>query len=197
MRGFLLLTLAVAAVAVRPGGAMAHSFNVLLLAPLSGQQAEAGKKMRDGFMLATQERDGHAGQESDGHLGGLDVYVSVADAGGAGIVNPPASMNGLGYEIVVALDANRASSLPAGLEDAAVLSPGRTPFDNPSNHQADAIAAFVAAFQAAYGYEPSADAAQGYNAARRIEAAVRERGDASDAEYLQKRFDETRTDFDW
>lgn len=52
----------------------AHSFNVLLV----GENiADSGAY--DGFRLATRERDGHAAEESDGHLGGLDSYIFTAE----------------------------------------------------------------------------------------------------------------------
>lgn len=57
----------------------AHSFNLALLATVSGPMAGPGKNARDGFMLATTERGSHPDQESDGHLGGLDVYVTLID----------------------------------------------------------------------------------------------------------------------
>jgi len=60
--------------------ARAHRFGVILLAPLSGQQADTGKAFIDGFLLATREQDGHAFEESDGHLGGLDSYIFEIDS---------------------------------------------------------------------------------------------------------------------
>lgn len=57
-------------------GALAHSFNMVLLAP---EDAGLRDAMRQAFLIASAERDSHIGQESDGHLGGLDVYLSFAD----------------------------------------------------------------------------------------------------------------------
>lgn len=54
--------------------AFAHSFNVLLVGK---NIADSGAY--DGFRLATRERDGHAAEESDGHLGGLDSYIFIAE----------------------------------------------------------------------------------------------------------------------
>lgn len=62
------------------GGAAAHSFKTAFIAPMSGAQADIGRDALAGFMFATAERDAHPDQESDGHLGGLDVYVLVVDA---------------------------------------------------------------------------------------------------------------------
>ena len=68
---------AVVAISIFGAGANAHSFNVTLIVPL-GDQAAA----MQAFLLASGERDGHAEEESDGHLGGLDVYVSVVENDG-------------------------------------------------------------------------------------------------------------------
>ncbi len=51
-------------------GALAHAFNVWLIAGKVSTQS-----VYDGFRLATRERDGHDFEESDGHLGGLDVNI--------------------------------------------------------------------------------------------------------------------------
>ena len=55
-------------------GAFGHSFNVALVVP-AGERVQA----MQAFLLASGERDRHANEESDGHLGGLDVYVSVVE----------------------------------------------------------------------------------------------------------------------
>ncbi len=59
--------------------ALAHSFRMALLLPLTGADAAVGRQAVKGFLLATRERDGHPDETSDGHLGGLDVYVLVID----------------------------------------------------------------------------------------------------------------------
>ena len=56
---------------------LAHRFNVVLILPGSTTESEQARHIRGGFMLATTERDSHPDQQSDGHLGGLDVYVNV------------------------------------------------------------------------------------------------------------------------
>jgi len=77
LRGKVLIVMlmAVAGVSFIPEAAQAHRFNAALFIPMSDQ----GRQFRDGFMLGTTMRDAHPDQESDGHLGGLDVYVSVFD----------------------------------------------------------------------------------------------------------------------
>ncbi len=81
MRAILVVTVLASVIFLQPKPAAAHRFNVAFVAPASGPMALPGKQARDGFMLATTERDAHPAQESDGHLGGLDVYVKLVDPG--------------------------------------------------------------------------------------------------------------------
>jgi len=129
------------------GGLHAHSFDLALLLPLSGPERELGERMRAGFMEATREFDAHPGQESDGHLGGLDVYVTVVDSsrGTAGLaaIGEPAFLVG---------------RLPSGT--AALLDGGDAPLTI-------AVVGEVPAERAA---------AVGYDLARLVALAVRARG---------------------
>ena len=73
------------------GSVQAHRFNLGFFTALSGPHAREGKQALDGFLLATGERDDHAGEESDGYLGGLDVYVFRIDSNlGADTATSPA-----------------------------------------------------------------------------------------------------------
>lgn len=198
MRKGLLFGLVGAALLAMSGAAAAHSFNVLLLLPLTGPDADAGKQARRGFMLATRERDSHPGEESDGHLGGLDVYVSTADTGDPSAGRPQPA-DGEAFAVVVALDPTRDLSgdgSPA-MANAAAVGPRRTPFEDPSGAGREAVASFADAYKSAYGAAPSDDAAQGYDAARRIDAAVREAGGTADRDALAQRLDAMREDFRW
>ena len=197
MRAYLLRALIAASLLTTTGAAQAHSFNVLLLVPLSGPEAGAGEQSRNGFMLATTERDAHPDQESDGHLGGLDVYVSTFDTGSSAVAGPPTPADGGAFDVIAVLAGRDASDYP-WLESlpGAKLYPGPTPFTQGSNSE-PAVAAFIEAFQRQYGVTPSADAAQGYDAARRIDAAVRQEGGASSPAALQRRLDAMQDEFAW
>lgn len=194
----------IAALAWPAGLAGAHSFNVTLLVPLSGPAAAEGAQMRDGFMLATKERDSHAGQESDGHLGGLDVYVEVEDLlseSGAGTTGAAGSR---AAGVVVAIQPAGMAKPPEELmrdRSGVLLAQGDAPFPPPdriaSGGVSPAVKAFIAAFQAEYGHAPSQPAARGYIAARRVDSAVRELGGAGDAEALLRHFRGTEARFDW
>ncbi len=67
------------------GTVLAHSFTAALL--VVGQDREASlAEARRGFLLAADERDGHANETSDGHLGGVDVQVLPLPRDAAGLV---------------------------------------------------------------------------------------------------------------
>lgn len=154
--------------------ALAHSFNVVLIAPLS---EITGQAVLDGFLLATREQDSHEYEESDGHLGGLDSYLFKVDsfAGLAhleaivrksvplfavGDVGPGANRDLLEQNQVVVVDP-AASKFWAS----ALASPDRLTLMNG--------ASLRTTFEQTYGYILSPEALQGYLAARVIATVVR------------------------
>ena len=214
----LVLTALVSAIGLPAKPVSAHSFKVALVVSLSGPMAGPGRHARDGFMLATTERDGHPDQRSDGHLGGLDVYVTLIDpahrpASASAAIGRLIAKGGIDFVIaggnpeileaihplvtgaeIFLIGASPAPAVFAGAQCNPFFfslswprDRGKTknrrrgrPFaaqwasdlDNPANK------AFVTAFEKAYGYLPTAQAAMGYDAARLIASAVRARGDA-------------------
>ena len=186
---FLFLTM-IAEMALATGPALAHRFNVALVIGPSVAGSDEGRQIRQGFMLATKERDGHPDQESDGHLGGLDVYVSVtADIGHIAARG--------GVDVVAAFGSATTLSRIGRLLDGkkiALLPPGQTPFSKPGR---PAVAAFISAYEREYGTRPSSLAAEGYNAARRIDVAVRAQGGVDDTAALLGDFRETARRFTW
>ncbi len=176
---------------------MAHRFSVALVIPLSGAASVLGCRIRNGFMLATQERDGHAGQESDGHLGGLDVYVSEIDGNGDVAIEVGRIATRGDVDIVVAFGSEKTRILIGKIlvgSRIALLLPGRSPFPNSG---LPAVAKFVAAYENEYGGAPSSHAAQGYHAARRIDVAVRDQSGVRDTASLRRSFMETERGLDW
>lgn len=199
-RQLCLLPWFAVALALSGAPAAAHSFNVALIVPLSGANAEDGGQMREGFMLAARERDAHAGQESDGHLGGLDVYVYPADS-----VKAAADFNGsmpANREIdIVAVSATeealkRIAAQAGDMRTVVIRITERTPLSGDGG-AAGAAAAFIAAFRAAYGYDPGPAAAQGYRVARRIDEAVRAQAGVDDRFSLAERFRRSEKEFTW
>lgn len=171
-----LILAAVAAITLAANPALAHRFNVTLVFPLSGDTAEQGGRFREGFMQAASERDSHPDQESDGHLGGLDVYVRAVDARGdlrAELGRKPA-------DIVVMLGSretmSRIETILRGTKTV-LLPPGQPPFAKPAR------------------LELSPLALRGYNAARRIDMAVRAQGGTADSAWLRRSFAATARGF--
>ncbi|UCH75974.1 MAG: hypothetical protein JSU82_09230 [Rhodospirillales bacterium] len=173
-------------------GAAAHSFNVGLIVATDAPTQAQLREVRDGFLLAAAERDGHPDQESDGHLGGLDVYLFVTDLARAA---PHGVRELLGREqidILAVLGPDRAVAEIRPLLDGArpvLLGPGRLPSTIPST--------FRESFESAFGYAPGPHAAAGYNAARRIDAAVRPLDGVDDTAALRQSFAATRDGLSW
>ena len=128
------------------GIASAHSFTAALLVVGEDREVGLAEAVR-GFLLAADERDGHANETSDGHLGGAPDVVVVLGP------EPAASATARAYQsegIVLVQDV-----LPAGWE-------GKSQMDS-----------FAARYRLAHGTAPSAMAATAYHAARRLDAAIR------------------------
>lgn len=182
MRFWIVLASALA-LAASAGSVRAHSFNVIFFAPLSGPHVLQGRQAVDGFLLATRERDSHAFEESDGHLGGLDSYLITIDSGhGVEFVRGrlKALLNGEGAAFLSGVSASEIftatgitlderQTILVDVVDSAVF---RTAISNPSDLATMDGTPFPDAFRTAFGYEPDADAIGGYLAARFIDAAV-------------------------
>lgn len=195
LAGLCLAVVAAVVPAIDP--ALAHRFNVALVMPLSGAASDQGRQIRNGFMLATRERDSHPDQDSDGHLGGLDVYVSVIDAAGNVAADIRRMATHGAIDIVAAVGTGTRLPRIARLLDGknvALLSPGRSPF---AQSDLPAVAAFVAAYGKEFGVSPTSRAARGYHAARRLGAAVRAQGGVGDRASLRRHFRKSRRDFAW
>jgi len=179
----MALTLSAGIVLATALAAGAHSFNLVMIAP---DDAEIRQVMRQAFLIASAERDSHAAQESDGHLGGLDVYL-----GFAGIGDGEAAA-ALAPDILAAplagTDAAAVTALAASLDVVSLA-----PADPNSAMSRDMLAqpldpglpAFAQAFEAETGQAPGAEAVAVYLAARRVDQAVRQLGGVGDAAGLR------------
>ncbi len=165
------------------GPVWAHSFNVGFMAPLSGPDAQQGKRALDGFLLATRERDSHAFEESDGHLGGLDSYVIRIDSGpGVEAVRGrlDALLRGEGIVFLTGVSVSETLAAAGAMPDdsqSIVVEPEdsvayRSAVRSPESLVTMNGISFPAVFREAYGYEADEDAVGGYIAARIIGAAV-------------------------
>jgi ABC-type branched-subunit amino acid transport system substrate-binding protein len=183
-----------AGIALANGDAAAHSFKVGAMIPLSGPSAETGRQWLDGFLLATREQDAHPDQHSDGHLGGLDVYVLTVDSAG----DASAIKNLVAADNPEVLTGPAPAALLAEIRQWLVERPTilieqdtDSPPDSGDQETMDG-GSFQAAFKADYDYEPTGPAVQGYSVARRIAQVVRTAGgDFSDKQALQAAFETT------
>ena len=134
-----------------------------------------------GNSVAGREADGHSDKESDGHLGGLDVYVLPIDYA-AGTASTLARVRELvereGVEILTALaDPHTMAAIRhAAAETEAVVIELSAEAAPTSDAGDPAAAAFAATFERDYGYRPSRHAFAGYAAARLIDRAIRALG---------------------
>ena len=144
-----------------------------------------------GFLLAADERDGHPGETSDGHLGGVDVQVLLLPRGsGVGILglygNPSETP-----DVVILFDA---ASLPAMnvAPGTPVVEAGKLPPDQ-DWRQSD----FAVRYLVTYGEPPTRDAAQGYNEARRLDLAIRPLDGLSPRSAFEAAIASTQVGLEW
>jgi hypothetical protein len=177
--------------------ALAHGFRVVLIVPGANAGSVGGSQFQKGFMLAATERDSHPDQQSDGHLGGLDVYVEViyGQSDIAAHFRRIAARGEVDIAVAFGTDAT-VSSLRKflGGKAIALLLPGPSLFDK---SETPAVAAFISGYKMFYGHRPTSRAAQGYNAARRIDRAVRAQGGAGNLPLLRGSFRATAHGFSW
>lgn len=152
--------------------ASAHGFNVLLL----GSAPDSFTDVYDAFRLATKEQDGHANEESDGHLGGLDVYILTTTDGD----DIESTLNETAPDIVVVigpdamdpafqLDVESRRIVFLGVSD--ISAKMRSEFlENTSDIN---TGTFQNVFSSAFGRDVSSEAEASYVAARMIAIAVR------------------------
>ncbi|MEC5289097.1 hypothetical protein VSX64_00270 [Aurantimonas sp. C2-6-R+9] len=163
--------------------ARGHSFTTVLIVPPDTPDA-ARSEIVAAFLLAADERDGHADEESDGHLGGLDVYLVPVRAGEL------ADIANAAPDVIAAL-----LPVEAGLDDVAQATGAVMvgPLD-PDGATAGAflrgaagneLAPFAKRFVAEMGKAPGDGAIASYLVARRIDEAIRELGGVDDRERLR------------
>ena len=154
-----------------PGIASAHSFTAALLVVGEDREAGLAEAVR-GFLLAADERDGHADETSDGHLGGVDVHVLPLPRDAAGLVEGLLGTPGEPPDVVVVLGPEPAASATARAyqSEGIVLVQDVLPAGWEGESQMDS---FAARYRLAHGTAPSAMAATAYHAARRLDAAIR------------------------
>ncbi len=199
-RGLLARLLALAAwvgtLVGADNSAAAHEFTAALLA--YGPDAEV--RLVDavnGFLLAADERDGHANETSDGHLGGVDVQILPLLRGDVtrvrGLIGSPSDRPDVVVLLNPAVDSAAARAL---WPDAIVLRAGTLP---PRTVWTDRTRpdGFAAGYLAAFGTAPTPAAAQGYNEARRLDLAIRPLDGLRPRQDIEEALAETAGGIDW
>ena len=153
------------------GNALAHSFTAALIVADDNREASLAEVVR-GFLLAADERDGHANETSDGHLGGVDVHVLPLPRDAAGLVEGLIGKPTEPGDVVVVLGTEPAASeaVRKYQSNSTVLLQVVLPVGWDSDVGTDS---FVARYRLAYGTAPGLMAATGYHAARRLDVAIR------------------------
>jgi hypothetical protein len=174
----LLLTVFIAA------PVQAHSFDTVVIAPNDDPATRA--EMKTAFLLASAERDSHENEESDGHLGGLDVYLTILDVAEVGALDTMRP-----HFVAVPLAASDSETVPATIaQTGAVLVP---PLANDTPEAMEylrrasdpALAPFSQRFFTLTGHLPGPIALATYVSARRMDGAVRKVGHVNDLEQLK------------
>ena len=174
-----------------PKSAQAHSFSLALVSGETSGPERLEAAIR-GVLLASDERDGHSDETSDGHLGGLDVYLSVFPAPAAGSIAGLKNVAQSGFDIAIELEPGAIGATFAPDPRAVVIGPGTS-----DGVPQAAMARFARAFQSAYGVAPDSAARAGYNAARRIDLAVRALGGVGDRAALTRALAASEAGLDW
>ena len=161
--------------------AFAHEFELLLVAPDSATEATL-EQMRMAFLIASHERDAHPDETSEGHLGGMDVQLTLARMNDA---EPPADL-----AFVVAPTTEPGNSVIAALATssaAVVVHSGHLEAMQQGLDQGDATTPpFSDRFQAETGHPPGTEAFAAYLSARLVDLVVRPLGSVSDRDALRR-----------
>lgn len=183
-------TLAALALTVTANMAAAHEFTAALLVTGENREARLAEAV-NGFLLAADERDGHPGETSDGHLGGVDVQLLPLPAEAAGQVVGLVGTPRTPADVLVVIGPEPdASPAFAGV----VLRPGVLPDGWAAENDASS---FAARYQSTYGNPPTEAAALGYNVARRLDIAIRPLDGVAPAAALEAALAETASGIDW
>ena len=175
--------------------ALAHEFTAALLVTGDNREARLAQAV-NGFLLAADERDGHSAETSDGHLGGVDVQLLPLPAEAAGQVAGLAGTPRTPPDVLVVIGPEPdASAAAASLAFAGVvLGAGVLPDGWATNNDADS---FASRYRSTYGVAPTEAAALGYNAARRLDIAIRPLDGVAPRAALEASLAETESGTNW
>ena len=174
----------------------AHEFTVAIVGDgLAVDTVAQVAEVVRGFIVATDELDGHIDETSDGHLGGLDVQIWVLPPEGAAAVNELVGVPSDPADIALLL-----GPVPSamGIGDAALglrtifVQPGILP-----PQETRQASGFARRFTELFGRAPTLAAAQGYNAAKRLDRAIRPFEALEPRLAIEASLIETEAEMDW
>ena len=209
-----LLIFIVFSLLLLPFKLMAHSFDIAVIAPFSSENVNKGMEFWNGMRVATRERDGHANETSDGHLGGVDSQLLKLDTAQSKasiskkLVNIGAKQ---GFIIAVLIPGHDdfISTIPTDIPYIAIVNnTGQESFSKENTDQNGAILnksnpnilvpklagerikdSFRQSYMQQYNQLPGELAFAGYAAARLIDAAIRQTdGDFTHSKEVQNAF---------
>ena len=174
-------------------GAQAHSFSLGVSADGSDLPTALDSAIK-GILLATRERDSHANETSDGHLGGLDVFLVPLPTEAAADIDGLRDVNRRPIDIAVLLGPGSGDDQDLSQLDpqTVVVRPGRI-VSEPTEAGRD----FETRFLTAYGLRPDRAAIEGYNAARRVDLALRSTNGVADRPALIDALTATADGIEW
>jgi hypothetical protein len=180
---------------VSSGAALAHSFTAALLVVGEDREASIAEAVR-GFLLAADERDGHANETSDGHLGGVDVHILPLPKDAAGLVEGLIGTPAEPADVLVEHGPDPAASSAARAYDS--TGPVLVQEVLPTGWESDArMAEFMTRYRLVYGAAPGVLAATAYLAARRLDVAIRPLDGVSRRAALEEAWRATASDLPW
>jgi hypothetical protein len=173
--------------------AYTHSFSQAVVADGEHAAGQFNSAIK-GILLAARERDRHPDETSDGHLGGLDVFIVPLPTYAAETIEglKRATQTSIDIAILIGPEA-RPDQEAVQLAPQSIVIRSGTINTNPSA----ASTVFATRYQAEYGTIPDQWAAEGYNAARRIDLAVRSLNGVDDRRALIAALAATKNGIEW
>ena len=174
----------------------AHEFTVAIVGDgLAADTVAHVAEVVRGFIVAADENDGHSDETSDGHLGGLDVQIWVLPPNGAAevgeLVGTPKDLADIALLLGPVPSAMGIGDAALGLRTIRVR-PGALP-----PVAAREANGFARRFTSHFGRAPSEAAAQGYNAARRLDQTIRSFGSLEQHRAIEAKLVESEEGIGW
>ncbi len=151
-----------------------------------------------GALLAADERDGHPEETSDGHLGGVDVHLVPLEEDRRFTLPELKNTHRGELDFLLALDPGGVpgAGVPGMTDHTIILQPGELPDAHAWSGNSDS-ASFGARYRDAWAMEADVHSAQGYNAARRLNDAIRPHDGVDQTEAIRDALLRSRAGIDW